>query len=575
MLRSCLLLFLFVFFLGKEAHTQEKMLLKVKGGFRYVDKDGEWLGTRIPTNLDIRECLKNGWFITFHDDYYYGCGIIDQNGRTILPPEYSYDMDLESGCLHGLNFIICRKTKEGNVLTGLVDTNGVQLLPFEYMRLEYCNGYWSYKKPDGELGIMAANFKVVLQDFHQEFQLYDHLIVRSNRDTSYIYDYSGQKIIPDRFQEIIPYFGGRCFVFKQDDLYGVLNCRGEKVRKADLEIEPIFHPGGTALTKERGKGWNLIDTSGKLLIQPMHNGYLTYPNGYIQYSNSNLAFLCGNYWGIADRFGNNLVPYAYSGFALDSNAFQHGLYIFSQDNNLGIVNTRARVILEPLYDSIWVDTEGRIFVMKNKKYGLFNKDGENILPIENDLLSNFEYGYAKFQKNNKWGLLNRNGEVFLTPAYDGILDFCKSAAIVRINYQYVLVDSTGKILTPFFENWLSLKPYNCRGGHIIYEQEEFSLENDLQALPFVIDSVGNKISITSFHFISDIGHYFLVNKTGNYGDGYDPYYEGGLMDYKGKLILSPQKHSFIKMVFSNHAFIVSTRTGHFYYSPQGIKTKLK
>lgn len=104
------------------------------------------------------------------------------------------------------------------------------------------------------------------------------------------------------------------------------------------------------------------------------------------------------------------------------------------------------------YDNIGSFSEaGFAIVMLNKKFGMINRQGEEIIPAKYDFLWEFaKGGIARFEINKKYGLVNKKGEEIVPPKYDKIYDFVKGGlAIVILNGKYGIINRQGhEIIVP-------------------------------------------------------------------------------------------------------------------------------
>ena len=107
------------------------------------------------------------------------------------------------------------------------------------------------------------------------------------------------------------------------------------------------------------------------------------------------------------------------------------------------------------YDYASSFSEGLAFVRLNNKWGVIDKTGEIIIPLEYEKLSSFSEGLAAIQSNNKWGFIDKTGKIIIPFEYDGAGLFSEGLAGVELNGKSGFIDKTGKIIVPLDYNQFS------------------------------------------------------------------------------------------------------------------------
>lgn len=130
--------------------------------------------------------------------------------------------------------------------------------------------------------------------------------------------------------------------------------------------------------------YGLISSSCKQILPPEYNS-IEYNNGYIYAKkNAGMSLLTSN--------GQILVP-ASKGYT-----------------NISILKNNVAVCYK---------------VSKNGRYGLIDKDGKTIVPVELDALESAGSGYLRYKLNGFWGLMNYQGKIIIDTnrGYTSIGDF--------------------------------------------------------------------------------------------------------------------------------------------------------
>lgn len=156
---------------------------------------------------------------------------------------------------------------------------------------------------------------------------------------------------------------------------------------------------------------------------------------------------------------------------------------YRKANKWGFANANKKIIIEPIYDSVAIFSEGRAAVMKAKKWGYIDESGKEIVALKYDRanafknrkamvaiakyafnlwgcidwsgkviiepakyhsMSELNNGLFKVSQSTLFGLLNKDGVEILPPTYHRIYDFIDGIAPVEKNKGNGYIDSTGK-----------------------------------------------------------------------------------------------------------------------------------
>lgn len=148
-------------------------------------------------------------------------------------------------------------------------------------------------------------------------------------------------------------------------------------------------------------------------------------------------------------------------FKLDSLSleyFEDSLFVFRKlfyiNGKIGLMDFNGNIIADSIYDNIILLTEdylsfylhqtgggkfrkltypdlsykmfhnsGLIFVTKNRKVGIVNKNGHEVVTPVYDFLWDYLDGMLIAMKNTKWGVIDLNGKEIIPLEYDAIGDF--------------------------------------------------------------------------------------------------------------------------------------------------------
>lgn len=140
---------------------------------------------------------------------------------------------------------------------------------------------------------------------------------------------------------------------------------------------------------------------------------------------------------------------------------------------------------EPGYDETGEFVDGLAIVSKGGKYGVIDKAGTLVAPLEYDEIEKFEAGRAKARRNGRYGYIDESGNTVIAFNYAEIGEFRNGRAKARLapviygkhpNYgehPYGYIDEQGGIVIPFeydsigeFENGRARVTQGMKNGYI-------------------------------------------------------------------------------------------------------------
>jgi hypothetical protein len=135
----------------------------------------------------------------------------------------------------------------------------------------------------------------------------------------------------------------------------------------------------------------------------------------------------GNLWGLSDLNGKIVSKPKYDSVEFMYNHLKTIRSKVWKTKKIGLIDSSGKEILAPIYDHV-SDFDNFIIVKNNKKTGLFNYKGINLIPIVYDEIEAAGDGFFYLTKNKKKGLAryyNNKLEIKISPKYDEIsyIDF--------------------------------------------------------------------------------------------------------------------------------------------------------
>lgn len=229
------------------------------------------------------------------------------------------------------------------------------------------------------------------------------------------------------------------FVLKEDDKYGVIDAKGNKVVQAKYENIIIPNPEKSVFVcYEQEKTKILNEKSEEIFtkyenIEPLRlkniSSDLMYEKNILKYSKN------GKY-GIIDLSGKKITKPIYE--EISTLQFKEGELLVKKSDKYGVINNRGTTLVKPNYDNIEVDKfyEEQIeyknagYVVSKKtdegyRYGYVNLKGKEEIEVKyNDLhrITDIDSKdiYIIYAENGKYGLA-KNGENIIENNYQSII----------------------------------------------------------------------------------------------------------------------------------------------------------
>ncbi len=191
----------------------------------------------------------------------------------------------------------------------------------------------------------------------------------------------------------------------------------------------------------------------ELVIEPQFDDCFEFVEGFAAVQKTDK-------WGFIDIAGSRLNPKSYDSVR----SFQGKLAAVCIDWKWGFIDSSLNLIIDCQYDYV-SDFHGGMAVVGNciaetaKKYGVINKSGELLLPIDYDSIE-ISGSHLLVSLNGKFGVINKYLEYIIQPSFDrgsyisGFFSF-------GIGKEKVILNSKG---TELFRsnNFDSVRPFNSK-----------------------------------------------------------------------------------------------------------------
>lgn len=317
---------------------------------------------------------------------------------------------------------------------------------------------------------------------------------------------------------------GRYAYFKQDEKEGILNEDGRVLLKPQFQFISYGHDYSYNINFVEGMNdstWRTDDNKvGSLYIKkyglfnqswqevlPIKYDAIFYKDLFSPYTNSKnyIVRLNGKYQ-LLDAKGNLIKSLSFPFKNLKY--LGNRLYSFEEGDYVGCVDNKLNVLIPAKYDIINLISDSLLQVDSADRSGYFNVQGKKIQPIEYDRWIKKYFKFFIVLKDKKFGLIDQNGNVALPFDYDEIqfdddIEFdggmrADKFGVVKKGVKYGLINSEGKLITglnfEFAEGFLSSNHFSVvkssgKFGIVTTKGETKFFKNNfknVEALPFDI-----------------------------------------------------------------------------------------
>lgn len=409
-------------------------------------------------------------------------GVIDPNGRVLLPAEYK---NIQVG--DPAEDAIILAEKDGKY--GIYDREGKELLAPVLKKMTAVN--------DGMLGgkTKTWNFyttggRKIPGDFDEVQAFNEGLAPVKVKGKWGFADKTGKIVIAPQYKEVRGFSEGLAAV-KDGKQWFYIHKDGSLLPSVSVKDPGDFHQGVAVVDN----GW-LMDKSGKRYAKLKKYAYVGefQDNGLASVgvrraSRSFLDYISigwgwgdgwgwgGPYWGVGPGWGWG--PY-FGGYSYH----HHHHYHHGWGGSIGIspgmamprslyrgyVNKQGQEVIPPQYSYVSEFYGDYALFRDDGHWGMLNAKGEVKIPAAYDTLWPFSNGLAAFASDKKWGFIGTNNQVVIPNRFDAVTSFLGSRATATEKKKSGIIDKTGNPVAPFTEEYAEMGPLSA--GRAAYRSQK-------------------------------------------------------------------------------------------------------
>lgn len=364
------------------------------------------------------------------------------------------------------------------------------------------------------------------------------------------------------------------FVVKENNQYGVIDAKGNKIVEAKYEDVKIPNPQKPVFICYENANTKVLNENGKEIfteyenIEPLR---LKNISGDLMYEKSVLKYGKNEKYGIIDFSGKKITDAIYE--EIDTLQFKEGELLVKEKGKYGIINIKGATLVKTNYDKIEADRlyeedngyKKSGYIVSNTtdegyRYGYVNLEGKEIIETKyNDLYRITEIDsddiYIICAENGKYGLF-KNGKKIIDNEYQTLTYTESNNTLIALRgKKYGVISIKGETIVPF-----EYKQIDITGDYIY----AIVTEQDVKTF----DSNGQEANIDKDLAIINVENtdYKVYIQT---VDGKTEY-----NIYKNEKQITKNKYTYIQYLYDNY-FIACNANGKLGIIDDSEKTKVE
>ena len=267
-----------------------------------------------------------------------------------------------------------------------------------------------------------------------------------------VIDSNGQVIIESNYDEmiLIPNSKKDVFICVTNVDYNTgkystkaINSKNEEIFKDYEEVLPIenydknntlWYEEDVLKVKKDGK-YGLIDYSGKEILKTEYDEIKS-----IKGTTNSLLISKDNKYGLADNLGNIVIKTEYTNIKAISENYKSGYIVIDENGKQGVIDFDGKVVLANVYEDIkQIDLAGMYVVKQDAIWKLIDKTTKTILENNFDEIKEVNGDNIVYVKDKKYGVKNKAGADVLQASYDNLSYTFSSYYIAKKDNQYGVI----------------------------------------------------------------------------------------------------------------------------------------
>ncbi len=388
---------------------------------------------------------------------------------------------------------------------GISSFTGRILLPYVYEEIVSLDDWIILGKNAKKILVTAATVGAVANKVPLSESLVFDDVRRWSDHLCWVKNGALEGVLNEELEFIIPF--ERQVLTKTS--FGFLRTKNDKQFLEGIpELKEVpFHQvaiqGQWIATKQQTRGVQLIDiSSGKRIVQDADSIWFEKNIAMVKQKDSVRAWLNKRVhldfnlsekttlfgkdsavWLIVTDRNKKTVYNALSGQRLFTGDFDQienlpeGLFLLAKAGKKGVVDSKGKIILPTEYDAIIQSEPGRLSLLKEKKFGLYDILSKKwIRPMYDRNLVQYNMHWFAAYKEGGWGFIDTDSKPVGKFQFNEIQFWNDSSAWVKENFQWKIYDiRSGKVLLDKIKDFHYVKKYPHESVAIIHQDNYYGV----------------------------------------------------------------------------------------------------
>lgn len=173
-------------------------------------------------------------------------------------------------------------------------------------------------------------------------------------------------------------------------------------------------------------------------------------------------------WGYVNEAGKAVIKHKYD----NARAFSDGLAAVNKGGYWGLINEAGKEVLKCKYNEVRYFSEEGVAIVRSRinvsngvyanKFGVVDKTGSFIVPLEYDTIRDFSNGLAvvkgeiaddrsgySHKKYIRWGIIDKAGALVLSLRYTEISELSDDLLKAKKDNYWIIINKTGKLIARY------------------------------------------------------------------------------------------------------------------------------
>ena len=363
-------------------------------------------------------------------------GYLDTLGRVAIEPKFEFASDFSDGLA----------INQSGGQWGVIDAQGKTVLDFKYRSVSRFFGRWRVGVPAGEVLFFDKNGRQRVAASYRWQGEFAEGLCRVQCDSLWGFmDETGVLAVPCRFEEARDFSEGLAAV-RQGGRWFFIKKNGETAFETAAGVTALgdLHEGRCRFKKDGLSGY--LNRRGEVAIEPKFTVAFDFQQGVaraVQHRKTGLVDTLGQWVLPPERF-ERIADFNELGLAAAWEKF---------NQKCCLLRTAGKALTPLKYTAIEDFHEGFATVSDGKNYGLTDREGREVLPLEFERIGRVSGGLVNVRArySSAWQFYDTLGQVAFPGKFDIVSPFSWGLAEVQVNHfdptSKIVIDRTGKQLS--------------------------------------------------------------------------------------------------------------------------------